>query len=99
MANLNKIRVEAGELRKRFNERIQPKLDAKVYHLSKWTEHAPSKSSNQVAGTKSIMYAVIDQRGNRVALVHVFEKPDGTYGGSGKLDPKEIRNGNTIYFI
>jgi len=99
MAILNKIRVTAQELQKRFNERIQPRLDSKLYHLNLYSEKTPSAASNQPKGTKSIIYEVLDQHGQKVALVHVFLLPDGSYGGSRKLDPKEIRSGNTIYFI
>jgi hypothetical protein len=53
----------------------------------------------QIIHGKSVMYEVLDQHGQKVALAHVFVLPNGSYGGSGKLDPKEIRSGNTIYFL
>ena len=99
MAILNKIRVTAQALQKRFNERIPPRLDSGLYHLNLYSEKIPSAASNQIKGTKSVMYEVLDQHGQKVALAHIFVLPDGSYGGSGKLDPKEIRSGNTIYFL
>jgi hypothetical protein len=45
------------------------------------------------------MFEVINQRGDVIALAHVFILPDGAYGGSGKLDPKVIRAGRILYHL
>jgi hypothetical protein len=45
------------------------------------------------------MYEVLDNNQLMVARCHAYVKPDGSYGGSGHLDPKEVRVGNDIWYI
>jgi hypothetical protein len=45
------------------------------------------------------MFEVLNQQGQKVALAHVYVNPDGSYGGSGRLDPKLIKSGQITYFV
>jgi hypothetical protein len=59
---------------------------------------APAKA-RQPRGTKSQVIAYINANGEQIALVHQYLKPDGTLGGSGKPDPKELLDGEILYKI
>ena len=63
-----------------------------------YNKRAPAKAG-QPRGTKSQIIAYINSNGQQVALVHQYLKPDGTLGGSGKPDPKELLEGAVLYNI
>jgi hypothetical protein len=81
---------DKNSIRERFNacqiyERLQNnELTSTIFkskHRSPQTE--PVCTSSQV-----VIYW--DSRGNPLAMVHQYLRPDGTIGGSGKPDPKWI---------
>jgi len=45
------------------------------------------------------MVAYLDAGGQRIALVHQYLRPDGTIGGSGRPDPKELLEDGIIYYV
>jgi hypothetical protein len=55
--------------------------------------------AGQPRGTKSQIVAYINSNGEQIALVHHYLRPDGTLGGSGKPDPKELLQGQILYKI
>jgi hypothetical protein len=55
--------------------------------------------ARQMRGTKSQIIAYINSNGEQIALVHQYLKSDGTLGGSGKPDPKELLDGDVLYKI
>lgn len=59
---------------------------------------APARAG-QPRGTKSQIVAYINSNGDQIALVHQYLKPDGTLGGSGKPDPKELLEGEVLFKI
>lgn len=63
-----------------------------------YNKRVPAKAG-QPRGTKSQIIAYINSNGQQVALVHQYLKPDGTLGGSGKPDPKELLEGEVLYKI
>jgi hypothetical protein len=63
-----------------------------------YNKPAPAKAG-QPRGTKSQIIAYINSNGEQIALVHQYLKPDGTLGGSGKPDPKELLVGEVLYKI
>jgi hypothetical protein len=54
---------------------------------------APAKA-NQPPGTMSTMRKYCDAQGRVFAIAHAYERPDGTFGGSGRPDPKWVRHGD-----
>jgi hypothetical protein len=53
--------------------------------------------SRQLSGTRSKVYKYFD--GNLpVMVLHCFERPDGTLGGSGKMDPKRLYVDGVYYY-
>lgn len=57
------------------------------------------REAGQTRGTKSQIVAYINSNGEQIALVHQYLKRDGTLGGSGKPDPKELLEGDVLYKI
>ena len=45
------------------------------------------------------MFEILDKEGNVIGMAHAYVKPDGTYGASGKLDPKRLRIGTKTYYV
>ena len=52
---------------------------------------------SQPKGTHSQVIRYVDANGKWVLEAHRYQRPDGTVGASGRLDPKRLRIGNTIY--
>jgi hypothetical protein len=58
----------------------------------------PCPLASEPAGTRSQMVAYFDGL-RRVALLHRYLRPDGTVGASGMPDPKELFDGDVLYFV
>ena len=54
-------------------------------------------SRDEPPETRSLMVAYVDDAGHRVFLVHIYLRPDGTIGGSGKPDPKWLFEDGVVY--
>jgi hypothetical protein len=52
------------------------------------TREKCSQRKDEPPGTRSLAVSYVEDAGHRVFLVHFYLRPDGTIGGSGKLDPK-----------
>jgi hypothetical protein len=63
-----------------------------------YNKPAPAKAG-QPRGTKSQIIAYINSKGEQIALVHQYLKRDGTLGGGGQPDPKELLQGDVLYKI
>src|SRR6476620_10542157 len=46
------------------------------------------RSNDEPSGTRSLMVSYLTDALERVFMVHVYLRPDGTFGASGKPDPK-----------
>ena len=88
--------VDSARLRQRFNE-----LDllgelhrGEIVGVVDW-ERPAQASAGQIPGTVSqrIFYYREDKL---VAVVHQYVRPDGSIGGSGRPDPKWLRDGDVI---
>ena len=99
MIGIPRIRITENELQRKFNnnEGGYPSQIARLKKRTVYDEPASPKSG-QVPGTRSIVEMYYNAAGQRVMTLHYFLKPDGTLGGSGKMDPKELLVGNAMYF-
>lgn len=95
----NRVKVTEAQLRERFNRDVQPRIDNGTYYLNVRSEPLAPPDANQQLGARSTMFEVLNQQGQKVALAHVYVNPDGSYGGSGRLDPKLIKSGQITYFV
>jgi hypothetical protein len=43
------------------------------------------------------MVSYVNEAGHRIFLVHFYLRPDGSIGGSGKLDPKWLFEDGVVY--
>jgi hypothetical protein len=99
MTDTPRTRISERDLRDKFNnnEGGYPSKIATLLKRTIYNELASPKSS-QVPGTRSIVDRYYNEAGQPVMTLHHFLKPDGTLGGSGKMDPKELLVDGTIYF-
>lgn len=92
--------VDERKLRQLFND--SPYLERVMrgeYTTKVLYDERAHSDSNQPRGTRSKRIGYYDENGQQVAIVHQFELPDGSIGGSGKPDPKEVLVGDTVYLL
>jgi hypothetical protein len=98
---LQKRPATSAELRQLFNTQIEHRILSGEYRLNPVTRHPPSEAIRAKAppGIESVYYEVLNQQGRVMATAHAYELPDKTYWASGRLDPKKVLIGNTLYFL
>jgi hypothetical protein len=93
--------VDARELRRLFQvEAIEQReangeLTAKVTY----SKHVDPPLEFEPLCTHSRRKAFFNLNRKKVAEVHYYERPDGSIGASGSLDPKEIVHQGVLYFL
>lgn len=93
-------RKSEADLRDLFNKLVQPKLDVGLYTPLVRSWRWPPATVKMPAGTKSTMFQIVEKEtGYVVAHCHAYVLPNGAIGASGKLDPKEVRDGSTTYVL
>jgi hypothetical protein len=91
--------VSPRELRERFNrggyvQRVATgELSAR---LLKDRHPSPARAGLPTC-TRSQSIAYLDAKGDEVALIHQYLKPDGSLGGSGLPDPKRLLVEGVLY--
>src|ERR1700737_1758256 len=86
-------------LRDQFNRRILPRLDSGAYQKTAFRSSLAPARAGQPPGTQSVIFNITSAQGVLVAKAHAYLLPDGSYGGSGMLDPKAIWRGDTVYYL
>jgi hypothetical protein len=61
------------------------------------TDEKTPKSNEEPPGTRSLMVSYLSDSLERIFMVHIYLRPDGTIGGSGKPDPKWLFEEGVIY--
>jgi hypothetical protein len=94
-----RIRISENELRGKFNrnEGGNPARRARLKVRRVYDEPA-SPMSKQEPGTRSIVDSYYDETDRKVMTLHHFLRPNGTLGGSGKPDPKELLVDGIMYY-
>lgn len=82
------------QLRELFNRHYGRRLQQ--LDLVVRTSRALRANIGEPPGTQSITYDVY-HRGESVALVHCYLRPDGSLGASGLYDPKAVLIGAVLY--
>jgi hypothetical protein len=54
-------------------------------------------SPDEPPGTRSLTVSYVNDARERVFLVHLYLRPDGSIGGSGKPDPKWLFEDGVVY--
>jgi hypothetical protein len=54
-------------------------------------------SKDEPEGTRSMMVSYVDVRHHRIFLVHLYLRPDGSIGASGRPDPKWLFENEVVY--
>jgi hypothetical protein len=97
---MRSVKVDVWELRCRFNRgRFWERLQAHEF-----TAQVKSRAASQVyrlgpGGLSQEVYYIDPGSGDQVARVHQLVKADGTLGGGGKPDPKELLVNGTRYHL
>src|SRR5206468_3605749 len=92
--------ISATELRALFNDGRYTELvgyGVLKEHLIR--EGTPSASANEPAGTRSQVVAYVDGQGKQACIVHRYDRPDGSLGGSGRPDPKKVLSNGVLYVL
>ena len=87
------------EMRRLYNAHVDPLVVSGACRIVPIVTYPAKVSYGFPQGAKSGSYSVVDQSGQMIAKVHCFSLPDGTILASGRLDPKELRIGDTHYLI
>jgi hypothetical protein len=94
--------VDKTTLRQMFNdgEYWQRALTGQgLYQTVEEDEHIQRKRFGQPPCTRSQLMAYRDDQARPVAFVHQYRRADGTLGGSGQPDPKQLLEGGTWYVV
>jgi hypothetical protein len=85
-------------VRERFNRgQYAERASAGHLLLSRIRSEPPAPRVNEPPGTRSEIIEYRDPRTRRrIALVHRYLRPDGSIGGSGRVDPKWLRDSDEI---
>ena len=92
-------RVEPSEIRERFNEsglleRVARGDLVTVLEADRFVRAEVGLPE----GTRSQMVWYLNQEGQKLALVHQYLLPDGSIGGSGRPDPKQMMLNDEIIY-
>jgi len=93
--------VSASALRDMFNagrywEQVQA---GSLYSRVARERHPTAPLANEPFCTHSQYIHYLDQRGEKVAEVHQYKRPDGTIGLSGRPDPKKVRQDDGTWYV
>ena len=96
---LKKFSVNQSEMQRLFNNHY-----LRAYERGDLTKIVsrsgkPDPENNQPIDVKSEIWLLYNNRGDYIAKVHAYVKPDGTLSASGKPDPKELIVGPNRYVL
>ena len=93
-------KITVTDLRKLFNTEVLPKIGTNELLEVVLVSRLPSPNANQPPGTVSQMVEYWDTEEGRLvkrATVHRYLRPDGSLGGSGLPDPKQVFHDGILY--
>jgi hypothetical protein len=98
MTHIPSVRITPRELQDKFNSN-EGGYPAQIDSLAMVCiyDQLAGPKSRQVPGTRSKVYKYFDGY-EAVMVLHCFERPDGTLGGCGKMDPKRLLADGVTYF-
>ncbi len=94
------LTVDAWELRCRFNKgRYWERLQANEFNMRTKSKQANPAYRLGPGGLSQEVYYIHRTTGIQIARMHQLVKADGTLGGGGKPDPKELLIDSTLYHL
>jgi hypothetical protein len=91
-------RVSKEELRSFFNRLyLSDALAGRMFEVVE-SEGRPNPLMNQPPGTVSQIVHLFDGQGQKVAVVHRYKLSDGSLGGSGRPDPKNVLGDDGVLY-
>lgn len=93
--------VSARELREMFNSGgyWDQYEEGELTALVLADRHPALPKAREPFCTQSMIIALKNKKGKRIALVHLYLRKDGAIGASGKPDPKRLLVGDTLYYV
>jgi hypothetical protein len=89
--------VGVRELRERFNRGDYLSRASIGEFTCCLRDEARATSADEPAGTRSLTIGYLDRDGRRAFMVHLYLRPNGTIGGSGRPDPKWLVEDGVVY--
>ena len=88
-------------MRRMFNEsNLWVRVQQGEFTQALMTESHPSPPRASLPEcTRSQILAYYDPHGVKVALVHQYLRPDGSFGASGRPDPKKLLLDGVLYIV
>ena len=91
--------VSQQRLRQIYANQFARRIETKQYTLNELRRGNPAGGANLPQGTKSTIFEIINNQGQKLGVVHAMVLPNGELGASGQHDPKELLVGNTRYLL
>jgi hypothetical protein len=57
------------------------------------------QGTDEPPGTRSLTVSYVNAAGERIFMVHIYLRADGSIGGSGKPDPKWLFENGVVYIL
>ncbi len=81
-----------------FNTHIYPRITrGELQSVLEWERHPSPPKATEPSCTRSQLLAYYD-KGTRIARAHRYLRPDGTLGGWGRPDPKQVLLDGVLYW-
>jgi hypothetical protein len=91
------VYVSADALRQRFAQGDYLTRSANGEFGCCLADEKKPKSGAEPPGTRSLMVSYLNDALGRIFMVHMYLRPDGTLGASGKPDPKWLFENGVVY--
>jgi len=86
-------------MREIYAQQFEARIASNQYTLNEIKRDTPAKPNNLPNGTMSTVFEILDNQGHKLGTVHAMIHRDGSIGGSGRYDPKELMIGNRRYLL
>jgi hypothetical protein len=105
MADFREVRerrVTAREIQDAFNsgqfyQRLRTgDLTARPHNYNRHLSRRSARALGERYCVRSLLLSYYDADGQKIAVVHLYRRPDGALGASGQHDPKWLRVGTEI---
>jgi hypothetical protein len=90
--------ISSSELRSRFNAGRYLNRAAHGEFVCCLKDVKRPSSPDETPGTLSYIVGYLDSSGKQVFLVHLYLRPNGDIGGSGREDPKWLLDDEAIFY-
>jgi hypothetical protein len=96
-----RVKISARELRVKFNDaKITERVaSGEVVEKIRHERHPSRPKANEPFCTRSQIVMYYSLNGHYICHAHRYLRTDNTIGASGKPDPKQFAEGDTLYVV